>query len=577
MWSDLSCYRELWLVDFEFAAPAGERPRPHCLVARELRSGRLVRLWLGDGAPAQPPYPTGPDTLFVAYYASAELGCHLALNWPIPERILDLFVEFRNRTNGQLPPGGAGLIGALAFFGLDTMGVEEKAALRQLALRGGPYTEAERVSLVDYCQSDVDALARLLPLLERNLDLPRALIRGRYMAAAAHMEWDGIPIDVEAFSLLRERWGWLQERLIRAVDEAYGVYEGAHFRSDRFAAWLTQRDLPWPVLESGRLALDDDTFRDMALAYPELRPLRELRISLSQMRLAALAVGGDGRNRTLLSAFASRTARNQPSNARFIFGPAVWLRGLIRPVAGMAVAYVDWEQQEFGIAAGLAGDVAMQEAYRSGDPYLAFAKQAGAVPPDATKATHPEKRELFKTCAIGVQYVMGESSLAMRINLSPAHARELLRLHRQTYQVFWQWAEGIVNHALLSSRLETVFGWRLQLNQEPNPRSLQNFPIQANGAELLRLAACLMTERGIKVCAPVHDAFLIEAPRNQIETAVAAGQQAMAEASRVVLGGFELRTEAKIVRHPERYMDARGRAMWNLVWGLLERPEFRVP
>src|SRR5262249_6482488 len=145
---------------------------------------------------------------------------------------------------------------------------------------------------------------------------------------------------------------------------------------------LALQGIPWPRLDSGRLALDDGTFRDLARAYPEqIGPLRELRYALSQLRLNDLAVGPDGRNRVMLSAFQSRTGRNQPSNSKYIFGPAVWLRGLIQPGPGQAVAYIDWEQQEFGIAAALSGDPAMREAYLSGDPYLAFAKQAGAVPP----------------------------------------------------------------------------------------------------------------------------------------------------------------------------------------------------
>src|SRR6476659_9940813 len=122
----------------------------------------------------------------------------------------------------------------------------------------------------------------------------------------------------------------------------------------------------------------------MARAHPAVASLRELRSALSDLRLNDLAVGGDGRNRTILSAFRARTGRNQPSNSRFIFGPAVWLRSLIKPPPGHAVAYVDWSQQEFGIAAALSGDHNMQAAYQSGDPYLAFAKQAGAVPADAT-------------------------------------------------------------------------------------------------------------------------------------------------------------------------------------------------
>ena len=41
----LDAFREVWAVDFEFVAPPGERPTPVCLVARELKSGRTIRLW----------------------------------------------------------------------------------------------------------------------------------------------------------------------------------------------------------------------------------------------------------------------------------------------------------------------------------------------------------------------------------------------------------------------------------------------------------------------------------------------------------------------------------------------------
>ena len=134
--------------------------------------------------------------------------------------------------------------------------------------------------------------------------------------------------------------------------------------------------------------------------------MRELRSALSEMRLADLAVGSDGRNRTILSAFRSRTGRCQPSNTKYIFGPSVWLRNLIRPPEGCGIAYIDWCQQEHGIAAALSGDSAMQAAYLSGDPYLEFAKQAGAVPADATKHSHGPTRELFKQCALAVAYGM---------------------------------------------------------------------------------------------------------------------------------------------------------------------------
>ena len=95
----LTMFREIVVADFEFTNLPGERPGPVCMVAHELHSGRRFRVFQHEFGPA-PPYASGPDVLFVAYYASAELGCYRVLGWPMPERILDLFTEFRDRTNG---------------------------------------------------------------------------------------------------------------------------------------------------------------------------------------------------------------------------------------------------------------------------------------------------------------------------------------------------------------------------------------------------------------------------------------------------------------------------------------------
>lgn len=88
----LDSFREIWLCDFEFRQPDGERPQPVCMVAREWRAGRTLRLWQDEMAELRTaPFAVGADSLLVAYYASAELGSFLALDWPMPARILDLF------------------------------------------------------------------------------------------------------------------------------------------------------------------------------------------------------------------------------------------------------------------------------------------------------------------------------------------------------------------------------------------------------------------------------------------------------------------------------------------------------
>ena len=540
----LDAFREVWLVSFELLAPLGERPDPVSLMAQEFRSGRTLRLRQEDlRGHREPPYPVGPKSLFVAFEASTELGCHLALGWTLPARALDLHAEFCCRTAGLSTLHGDGLVGAMLWHGLDALDAVGKEPVR--------------------------ALSRLFPAMLPEIDLPRALLRGRYMGAVARMEWAGVPIDVPTLSRIRRGWRIIQNRLVHDIDQRFGVFDGRQFRADRWADWLARSGIPWPRSESGELALDDETFREMSRTHPDVALMRELRVCLSQLRPSDLTVGADGRNRVPLCPFRSKTGRNQPSTSRFIFGPATWLRGLIRPEPGRAVAYADWAQQEFGIAAALSRDPAMKDAYQSGDPYLAFGRQAGQIPPDGTRRTHGPARELFKLCALGVQFGMGEITLAQRIGRPVAMARTLLRLHRETYPRFWAWSDGAGCYALLMGQLHTVFGWTLHVGPDANPRSLRNFPCQANGAEMLRLACCLATEQGVTVCALVHDALLVEGPADAIDEVVARTRQAMAEASELVLSGFRLRTEAKVVRWPDRYMDDRGREFWGRVMALL--------
>jgi DNA polymerase I len=155
-------------ASFDDANRSGERQRPVCMVAKELRSKQWWRIFRGEFG-SEPPFPTGPDALFVCYYGSAEMGTFKANNWKPPANILDLFTEFRCRTNGLKPDGKhpipARLVDALLYFGLDAIAAEEKDRLRLLILRGPPWTEAERQEILDYCATDIVALEQLLPVM----------------------------------------------------------------------------------------------------------------------------------------------------------------------------------------------------------------------------------------------------------------------------------------------------------------------------------------------------------------------------------------------------------------------------
>ena len=100
------------------------------------------------------------------------------------------------------------------------------------------------------------------------------------------MERVGIPVDLPLLTRLRARWPALRASLIERVDRDYGVFDGTTFRGGRWASWLAVRGIPWPRHASGWLALDDDTFQDMAVAYPaEVGPMWELRKTLNKFRI----------------------------------------------------------------------------------------------------------------------------------------------------------------------------------------------------------------------------------------------------------------------------------------------------
>ena len=176
--------------------------------------------------------------------------------------------------------------------------------------------------------------------------------------------------------------------MVPAVDSQYGVYvrnavDDWVFSTERWIAYLKREGIYdlWPRRETGKLDMRRKTFENMSKGFPQLEALRQLRHTRDKMRAIKLAVGTDGRNQTVLWSFKSKTGRTQPQAAEWIFSPAVWLRSLIKPSPGMAVVYIDYSSMEFLLAASLSdghcGPVNnMLTMYRSGDPYLAFAKKS---------------------------------------------------------------------------------------------------------------------------------------------------------------------------------------------------------
>jgi hypothetical protein len=573
-------FEEGVLIDSEFNGGTrnprnvGNRPQLACLVAHELRSGRRFRLW-HDQLGAEPPYRNDDKTLFIAFYAAAELTCHLSLGWKLPRHVLDLFVEFRRLTNhsGEHQPK-AGLLAALDHFKIESIEAQAKEHWRDVVLRGGPWTDEEREGILDYCETDVDALRKLLEVMP----IPnwgQSLVRGSYMRAEAWMRHRGIPLDHALCLDLAAHWPALRLELIDDLNTRYPFFEGASLRLKLLKDWLVRHDIRyWPLTPTGLLATDTDTLRAMAQRCPEVAEFCYSKITLNQLKSFELSIGDDGRNRCMLSAFASKTSRNQPSNSRFAFGLNAAFRSLIKPEPGQALVYLDFSGQEFAEAAYFSRDPNMIAAYESGDPYSDWARKANAMPPDGDKRSHPHVRAVYKRASLGVLYGMGAQTLSSYVGISTGRARALLKSNHETFPRFWRWSDAVENAAIATRELQTVFGWRMQVLPRAKPGTLANYPMQSNGAEMLRLACCYAVDRNVPIVAPIHDAVLIEGPASDIDDIAREMQRCMVEASRVVLGGPRVRVDmSKPLTFPHRYVDGRDGSveLWGTTLRLLDR------
>lgn len=588
----LNWYKRVWVADFEYYSgeSGNEKPEPLCMVAIDDHSGTTVRKWLYKSLDKSCPISLDEDSIYVGFYLPAEMTCHAALGWPRPVNCLDLYAELMWITNGLDHPiraelkrqkiGPKSLLAAMHYFGVGqyALGSAEKKRMQGLATRGGPYTSEETRQMLHYNEDDVVMTRRLLPrMLPYIKHLGQALSRGRFMACMGTVERNGIPVNAELVDRFKSNWTGTVDRLIERDKDRFDVVKHRDVDQHKFAAWLSRNGYSsWPKTECGNLDTSRTTLQNIAKTDLKISELKEFLCAVRGTRLFEnLRIGRDGRNRYGCGAFRSKTGRNQPSNTECIFGPGVWVRFMIRAPQGHTLLYCDWSGQEYGMAAFYSGDQKMIHDYVTGDPYLGFAKRINLVAQDATKESHATMRAKLKVAAgLGVLYGAQAETIAQAGNMSVPMAQRLLFQHRITYREFWSWRQSVLDHAAQHLELSTPLGWRLLLGPDSNPNSDSNFPMQAGGADMMRVAVCLAVERGIEVCAPVHDALLVLAPNDAIQDVQDATLECMLEASQIIIENGELKVGVDgPFRYPESFRDARGERMFSTLLGLLEEVE----
>jgi DNA polymerase I len=583
------------VCDFEYEIADGNLPNPLCKVTyvldENLRHVHTIRQWRDDFGRA-PPFDIGPDTLFVGYSAWAEMTCFQVLGWKFPVHIFDQHTAYLAASNVLLPYNPEEvrnkprkrLSDACRAYGLDGWERIDKEEMQEAIGNGtwrGRYSPAD---ILDYCEEDVRMSVRLLraqlqgrPPLLPAADVERVLHWSNYSAKSiALIQARGMPIDTTLWNLVQENKAAVIGELLRRFDPSYGSDDPIYtpdgkWSYARFERWLAQTGvMAWPRLDSGQLDTEGDAFRLM-YHVPGVEGLHALRDSLGTIVRAKLPIGRDGKNRPSLFPFGTATGRN--AHAKSLYNAHAGMRSFMVFPADTIGVYLDWRTQEVGIAAALSGDQALMDAYRGGDVYYALARNSGLTDdPDIAhwKKTQADVRHRMKGLQLGINYGMGVASLAKGLDRHPLIASTLIERHRRTHPVFWQWRDDQVQAAMLNRRIESVYGWPLRISTSPNKRTLFNFPMQANGAEMLRLAAWRLCEAGLVPSMLVHDGILLELKNEeQITHAV----EIIRDAGRDVCGGFEIDVDVdQRLEHGARYRDKRpvAKAMWKTIMDVLE-------
>ena len=515
----------------------------------------------------------------------------------MPENVLDLSAEFKCQVNGKgIPRKNQGLIGALQYFGLSSIAPKRKDAMRdriyaRLAVlaRG---TRADPQLLRRGRRSPGQAAVQVAS--EASI-LPIALHRGEAVAALARSEHVGVPIDAEIFSQLADKTAWreIRDSMVPLVD-VHGIYVRDkrgdwHWNNERFDNGPCPRA---SMAAQGRHRQARSAAQD----------LREHGQGLSAGRAAAPAALHP---RQAAHDPAERRTR-QPQQNRVV---AVLVENFAHAAEGETLDLLAVGVAALPDQAGAREGARLYRLFQHGVPGRRGAvgrtlrprqPDAGALPQrrplsefrqadrlhpaDATAKTPGIEavRNRLKVLCLAAQYGMQTATLATRLGVSEIEAHEMLLHHRGLFSQYWHWSEDWLHHSLDSGTMRTVFGWECATGiVEFNERSIRNFPVQANCADLFRLAYVWGTRHGLTLIAPVHDAVLLESTDDRIEADVALMREIMRRASRVILnptadGTIELRTDAKIIRYPDRFTDPRGEELWNTVLQLLAERRDRV-
>jgi DNA polymerase-1 len=561
--------------DFEYRNP--EVVDELVLVAlqdtKAAKTPRLFDLRLIDGRKSFTGYfQDHKDEVWCCFNGLADLTCLLALGLDIHDlKFIDAMTEARMITlsHPEYLLYEQNLLATLRVFGVIdedeySVALAQKENTRDLIFNNHLYNDQQWSQICAYAYDDMvhlptlmNRIAQLHNAIQDGTVIHHTLHRGSFTVAIAslHFKAKGYPVNIARLKAIYDNADNIKARLAIEVNNRYGDQEHPIYRfvpnvkgsetgrwvfSNAGFNWLIREKLhiqDWALTEAGQLNLQSDYLDEKWKSVPALSLFRTTRKTLQALGKDTLTSRFvDGHIRAEPFIFSQKTGRCSPKPTKgFILNLPPWLRSaLIHPAPGEAFIGIDWSQQEIGIAAVLSGDRNLLEVYNSSDVYLTLAKMAGAVPPEATKQSHPLVRQNFKAVQLGIGYGKGVAALAVDIwenNRDPVSgaenitrtdalikAREIYQWHKRYFRRYWDWIKQNAIEAKIQGYLASEDHWLLYCAPHTRSTQIQNFPMQANGAAMLRRAVYHVYQtRVLDLVCPLHDALYIRCRESEAE------------------------------------------------------------
>ncbi len=520
------------------------------------------------------------DAVFVAHSAVAEMKYLIRLGMPIPDRWYDTMLAERWLVNSPLHPE-VNLIKSLERHRLSHLTPLEKKEIREKILHldfnfGDSHEMAE---ITEYCMQDCRACAALFQR-QRSVTENRGCLDScmswwaLYLRAVAKMELRGIPIDVPTYHKITENWGEIREKLTAEINAVAPVMNLSGINRTAFRVFCKSNRIPLPrkydkAARKIRFSVENEALKEIEHCHSLIPKIRETQKTLVALRNNQMVMDAEKeRHYFSVGPFGTITGRN--ASRQFLFSRAKWMRFLVVPESqDHVLVNVDYSAQEIGVAAALSNDSAMKAMYEKDDPHMAFAELARAVPEGATKDNFPDIRKKYKTVNLGVLYGLTPNGTAHRLGIPINEAEQLHQTHQRLFPAFWEWSEQRVITAMNRGSIRTRLGWRCLVPPGSNARTWANWPMQATGADIMRITIMYMEKEGLTVLAPIHDGFLLSCHRDEIDAMKEKVNFACRTAVEHALPNFKLRWTVDI--HEERYMDSDGLPLWERIQDLIRK------